>query len=141
RLRVRRAARGARARADSLVEAMVLAGGKAERLGDAAQGKPKALVHVAGRPLAAYQIGLLQRAGVDRVIVSCAAGKGELFERELGGAGVEVVPVEEAEPLGRGGGLRFAAAHRRETGDVYALNGDELLDIDFRALLDAHRAS
>jgi len=124
-----------------VVEAILLAGGKAERLGEAAQGKPKALVHVAGRPLAAYQIGLLGRAGVERVIVSCAAGKGELFERELAGAQAEIVPVEEPEPLGRGGGLRFAAAARREHGDVYALNGDELLDVDFGALLDAQRAS
>jgi NDP-sugar pyrophosphorylase family protein len=123
------------------VEAILLAGGKAERLGEAAQGKPKALVHVAGRPLAAYQAGLLHRAGVERVIVSCAAGKGELFERELAAVAVEIVPVEEPEPLGRGGGLRFAAQARRESGDVYALNGDELLDVDFRALLDSHRAS
>jgi NDP-sugar pyrophosphorylase family protein len=123
------------------VEAILLAGGKAERLGEAAQGKPKALVHVAGRPLAAYQAALLRRAGVERVIVSCAAGRGELFERELGDIGVEVVPVEEPEPLGRGGGLRFAARARRESGDVYALNGDELLDVDFAALLTAHRAS
>jgi len=123
------------------VEAILLAGGRAERLGEAAQGKPKALVHIAGRPLAAYQAALLQRAGIDRVIVSCAAGKGELFERELAGAAVEIVPVEETEPLGRGGGLRFAAQARRESGDVYALNGDELLDIDFPALLEAHRAS
>jgi NDP-sugar pyrophosphorylase family protein len=123
------------------VEAILLAGGKAERLGEAAQGKPKALVHVAGRPLAAYQAALLRRAGVERVIVSCAAGRGELFERELGDIGVEVVPVEEPEPLGRGGGLRFAARARRESGDVYALNGDELLDVDFAALLNAHRAS
>jgi NDP-sugar pyrophosphorylase family protein len=123
------------------VEAILLAGGKAERLGDAAQGKPKALVHVAGRPLAAYQVALLHRAGVERVIVSCAAGKAELFERELNGAGPEIAPIEESEPLGRGGGLRFAARARAENGDVYALNGDELLDVDFRALLDAHSAS
>ena len=37
------------------MEAIVLAGGKAERLGDAAQGKPKPLVQVAGRPLLAYR--------------------------------------------------------------------------------------
>ena len=47
--------------------------------------------------------------------------------------------VEEPEPLGRGGGLRYAAAARREEGDVYALNGDELLALDFGALLARHR--
>ena len=121
------------------MEAIVLAGGRAERLGDAAAGRPKSLVDVAGRPLLAYQVALLSRAGVERVIVSCAAGKGPEFEEELDGLGVEIVTVEEPEPLGRGGGLRFAATARETTGDVYALNGDELVDLDLRALADRHR--
>jgi NDP-sugar pyrophosphorylase family protein len=121
------------------LEAIILAGGKAERLGDAAEGKPKALVPVAGRPLAAYQIALLARSGVDRVIVSCAAGCGQQFAVELEGLGSEIVTVEEPEPLGRGGGLRYAAAARNETGDCFALNGDELVDLDPGALLARHR--
>jgi NDP-sugar pyrophosphorylase family protein len=120
------------------VEAIILAGGKAERLGAAAGGKPKALVPAAGRPLAAYQVAALADAGVERILVSCAAGQGELFRAELGGLGPEIVAVEEAEPLGRGGGLRRAAAARAEEGDVYALNGDELLDLEFPALLARH---
>jgi NDP-sugar pyrophosphorylase family protein len=121
------------------LEAIILAGGKAERLGDAAGGKPKALVEVAGKPLAAYQVGRLVRAGVDRVIFACAAGQGELFQRALAGLGAEIVTVEEPERLGRGGAIKFAAHQRREDGDVYALNGDELVDVDFTALLAKHR--
>src|SRR5581483_11178133 len=94
---------------------------------------------VAGRPLAAYQVGRLARAGVERVIFSCAAGQGELFEGELAGLGAEIAVAEEPERLGRGGGIKFAAKARRESGDVFALNGDELLDVDFAALLDRHR--
>jgi NDP-sugar pyrophosphorylase family protein len=123
------------------VEAIILAGGKAERLGTAAEGRPKALVRVAGRPLGAYQVVQLGRAGVDRVLVSCAAGQEGLFETELAGLGPEIAAVPEPEPLGRGGGLRHAAAARRESGDVYALNGDELLDVDLAALLGRHRAT
>ena len=123
------------------MEAIILAGGKAERLGAAAGGKPKALVAVAGRPLAAYQVEAFARAGVERVLVSCAEGQGELFVRELNGLGVEIVPVEEPEPLGRGGGLRLAAQERREDGDVFAVNGDELLDLDFSELLARHAAA
>ncbi len=122
-------------------EAIVLAGGKAERLGEAAGGRPKSLVHVGERPLLAYQVLLLARAGVERVIVSCSAGKGSLFRDDLSGLGVEIVAVEEPEPLGRGGGLRFAAAAREESGDVYALNGDELVDLDLRALAEQHRST
>jgi NDP-sugar pyrophosphorylase family protein len=121
------------------LEAIILAGGKAERLGDAAGGRPKSLVEVVGRPLVAYQVARLAHAGVDRVIFACAAGQGPLFEQELAGLGVEIVSVEEPERLGRGGGIKFAARERREGGDVFALNGDELVDVDFTALLARHR--
>jgi NDP-sugar pyrophosphorylase family protein len=121
------------------MEAIILAGGRAERLGDAAGGSPKSLVDVAGKPLAAYQVGRLAGAGVERVIVSCAAGDEELFERELAGLGVEIVTAGEPQRLGRGGGIRFAAQSRREGGDVFAVNGDELVDVDFGALLATHR--
>ena len=120
------------------MEAIILAGGKAERLGDAAGGAPKPLVPVGGRPLAGWQIRLLRRAGVDRVIVSCAAGTGEQFASALADEGVELAIAEEPERLGRGGGIRFAAHERREHGPVLALNGDELLDVDFGALLVRH---
>jgi len=117
------------------MEAIILAGGKAERLGDAAAGRPKPLIEVAGRPLVAYQVEQLAAAGVDRVLISCAAGQEQLFEAALGGIGPEIVAVGEPEPLGRGGGIRQAATARREPGDVFALNGDELVDVDLRSLL------
>jgi NDP-sugar pyrophosphorylase family protein len=123
------------------MEALLLAGGKAERLGDAAHGRPKPLVPVAGVPLAEYTVARLAGAGVRRVIVACRAGDEETFAEALGGLGPEIEAVGEPEPLGRGGGLRLAASRRRETGPVLALNGDELLDVDFAALLAEHERS
>ncbi|HZR95581.1 MAG TPA: NDP-sugar synthase [Gaiellaceae bacterium] len=120
------------------MEALLLAGGKAERLGEAAQGLPKPLVPVAGFPLAEYGVARLVEAGVERVIVACRAGQEEAFVNALGGLGAEIDAVGEPEPLGRGGGLRLAASRRRGNGTCLALNGDELLDVDFRALLDEH---
>ena len=123
------------------MEALLLAGGKAERLGEAAQGLPKPLVPVAGFPLAEYSVSRLVAAGVTRVIVACRAGHEPAFVNALAGLGAEIEGVGEPEPLGRGGGLRLAAAHRRERGTVLALNGDELLDIDFGRLLAQHESS
>jgi NDP-sugar pyrophosphorylase family protein len=123
------------------VEAIILAGGKAERLGDAAQGRPKALVEIGGRPLAAYQVEQLAAVGVESVLISCAAGQEAVFDSALGGIGPEIVAVGEPEPMGRGGGIRYAAQRREETGDLFALNGDELVDVDLRVLLDLQRAS
>lgn len=121
------------------MEAIILAGGKAERLGEAARGRPKALVEVGGRPLIAYQIGQLARAGVERVIVACEASQARVFERELAGLVPEIVTAPEQERLGRGGGIRHAARLRSEHGPVYTLNGDELADVDLVALLARHR--
>jgi NDP-sugar pyrophosphorylase family protein len=123
------------------VEALLLAGGKAERLGEAAQGLPKPLVPVADRPLAAYGVARLVDSGVTRVIVACRAGDEDAFLSALSGLGAEIEAVGEDEPLGRGGGLRLAATRRRDEGPVLALNGDELLDVDFRALVAEHEAS
>jgi len=123
------------------MEAIVLAGGKAERMGDATDGRPKSLVIVGGKPLLAWQIGRLRGAGVTRVIVSCAAGQEEDFERDLRGIGVELVCAGEPERLGRGGAIRFAASFRGEDGDVLAMNGDELVAVDFAGLLARHRAT
>jgi len=123
------------------MEAIILAGGKAERMGDATAGRPKSLVDVAGRPLLAYQVARLASAGVRRVIVSCAADQGGEFTSGLEGLGVEIVCAEEPERLGRGGGIKFAAAKREESGDLFAMNGDELVDVDFEGLLASHRES
>jgi NDP-sugar pyrophosphorylase family protein len=120
------------------MEAILLVGGEGKRLGAAARGLPKALVPIGGRPLAAYQVEQLAGAGVTRVIVSCVRGQEQLFEQELSGIGPEIVTAPEPERLGRGGGLRFAARLRDEDGPLYAMNGDELLDLDLRALLGRH---
>ena len=123
------------------MEALVLAGGKAERLGEAAQGLPKPLVLVAGFPLAEYAVARLVDGGVTRVIVACRAGDEDAFVNALTGLGAEIEAVGEKEPLGRGGGLRLAASRRQEDGPVIALNGDELLDVDFLALVAEHEES
>ncbi len=123
------------------MEALLLAGGKAERLGEAAQGLPKPLVPVAGYPLAGYTAARLVEAGVTRLIVACRAGHEDAFVDALSGLGADVEAVGEEEPLGRGGGLRLAATRRQEGGPVLALNGDELLDVDFGALLAEHERS
>src|SRR5262249_51191514 len=130
-----RAAGRTRPGAQPLMEALLLAGGKAERLGEAAQGLPEPLLPVPGLPPAEYSVGRLIAAGVTRVIVACRAGQEEAFVNALTGLGAEIEAVGEEEPLGRGGGLRLAASRRQENGTVLALNGDELLDVDFPGLI------
>ena len=63
-----------------------------------------------------------------------------LQERARGGSGARSRRRGRA-ALGRGGGLRFAASRRRKSGPVLALNGDELLDLDYTALVAQHLES
>lgn len=123
------------------MEAILVAGGAGSRLGEAAKGKPKPLAEVNGRPLASYMVERLARSGVKRVVVSCAPGTGEHFRRDLAGYGAEIVIAEEPEKLGRGGGVRFAASQLREDGPFFVVYGDELLDVEFDALLERHEES
>jgi NDP-sugar pyrophosphorylase family protein len=123
------------------VEAIILAGGKAERLGDAAGGGPKALVPIAGRPLISYQLDLLRRVAVERVIVSCATGQAEAFRSALASEDLAVEIAAESEPLGRGGGILFASGFRSAPGPILALNGDELFDVDLKAMVSKHETS
>ena len=93
------------------MEALILAGGKAERLGEAAQGKPEAARALRREAARATRSHRSRAAGVTRAIVACAAGQEAHSTTALGGLGVDIVAVGEPEPLGRGGGLRFAAGH------------------------------
>src|ERR1700746_3177925 len=89
------------------MEALLLAGGKAERMGEAAQGLPKPLVPVAGYPLAEYTVGRLVAAGVTRVVVAWRAGQEDVFVNALAGrsappaAGVSSSPPRAGRRPGR----------------------------------------
>ena len=125
------------------MEAIILAGGKAERLGDAAGGRPKSLVEV-GRQAARRLPGRAgsRQAGVTRVIISCAARPGRgCSSGSWPGSGPRSWPPRSPSGSAVAAGSSSQRSVRRETGDVYALNGDELVAVDFGALLARHRAA
>lgn len=114
-------------------EAVILAGGRATRLRPYTDTRPKAMVEIAGRPIIDYQLEWLALYGVEHVVVSCGhmadVLRSHLDQRSLDqrrSQPATTVVVEE-EPLGRGGGLRFAAGGLRDANRAfYALNGDVL---------------
>jgi D,D-heptose 1,7-bisphosphate phosphatase len=110
-------------------EALVLAGGLATRLGEAAADVPKCLQPVAGRPFIDHLLWDLRRQGVRRVVL-CTGRLHEAVEAHVGDGtafGVEAVYSLESEPLGTAGAL--ALGSRSIEGEyVIAVNGDSLLD-------------
>jgi NDP-sugar pyrophosphorylase family protein len=121
------------------VRAMVLAAGLGTRLRPLTETHPKPLVPIANRPLLEYTFALLARAGVREAIVN-THHLPDVFEaglRDLDASGLELHLSRERRILGTAGGLKKAESFLR-SGTFLLLNGDFLVDIDLRQVLDFH---
>ena len=118
------------------VPVVILAGGRATRLGALAADLPKALIPVAGRPFVDHQLALLKRNGV-RQIVFCVGHLGTQIEAHLGDGhnlGLEISYAYDGDRLlGTGGALRRALPRLGSL--CLVLYGDSYLDIDYGAVL------
>jgi mannose-1-phosphate guanylyltransferase len=123
------------------MQALILAGGEGTRLRPLTSTIPKPVVPLANRPHLAFMIDWLRRHGVDEVILSCGF-MADGVRRVLGEGqdlGVRIRYVEEPEPLGTGGALRYAGDLLQER--FLMLNGDVLSDLDLTAQLARHEAT
>jgi mannose-1-phosphate guanylyltransferase len=120
------------------VQALILAGGEGTRLRPLTTTIPKPVVPLAGQPFISFMIEWLRGHGVDDVILACgfmADGvRGVLGDGSS--LGVRLRYVEEPEPLGTGGALKYAEELLDER--FFMLNGDVLTDIDLSAELAQH---
>ncbi|HET8606083.1 MAG TPA: NDP-sugar synthase [Gaiellaceae bacterium] len=117
--------------------AVILVGGQGTRLRPLTDRTRKDMLPLVDRPLLAYTFEHLQRHGVERAVLSCGYLPTQLedfFGDEWSGFRLEY--RVEAEPLGTGGAVRFAAEGIGES--FYAVNGDSLREADLGALADFH---
>jgi mannose-1-phosphate guanylyltransferase len=120
------------------VQALILVGGEGTRLRPLTSTVPKPVVTLVDRPFMAYMLEWLRGHGVDDVILSCgfmANGVREVLG-DGSAMGVRVRYVEEPEPLGTGGALKYAEDLLDER--FFMLNGDVLSDMDLTAQLRQH---
>lgn len=103
--------------------------------------RPKAMVEVAGRPIIEHQIRWLAANGIDEIVLSCGY-KAEVIESHLGvGAelGVHIAYAMEDEPLGRGGGLKFAGRMLPyKTERWLGVNGDVITQFPIYEMVQRH---
>lgn len=109
-------------------QAVILAGGQGSRLRPYTDDRPKPMVEIpgTGTPIIGHQLSWLAREGVTDVVISCGH-LASVLERWLEDTELPLRTrtVVEEEPLGRGGGLKFAAAALpRPDQPWYATNGD-----------------
>jgi MurNAc alpha-1-phosphate uridylyltransferase len=118
------------------MKAMVLAAGRGERMRPLTDARPKPLLEVGGRPLIAWHLAALARAGIAEVIINLS-WRGEQLRAALGdGAafGVRIRYSEEgAVALETGGGI-FQALPLLGPGPFLVVNGDVWTDLDFGQL-------
>lgn len=122
------------------LRAMVLTAGFGTRLRPLTNLIPKPLVPIANRPLLEYTFALLAGAGVREVIVNTHHLK-DIFEeglRNLDATGLALHTSRERQILGTAGGLKKAESFL-DNGTFLLLNGDFLVDIDLRQVLDFHQ--
>jgi NDP-mannose synthase len=124
--------------------ALVMAGGKGERMLASGVPTPKPLVPVAGTPLLEHNVRLLLHWGLPTIAVSVSSADGPVAEfcrsrldRVVESAGGELELLVEAAPMGNVGSAGLLAD--RGT-DVLVVFADNLTTLDLRRLLTHHRA-
>lgn len=121
-------------------QAVILAGGQGTRLRPYTDSVPKVMIEIAGRCIIDHQIEWLAEVGVTDVVVS-AGHLSDVLNDHLTSARqpVRVRLVVEEQPLGRGGGLKYAGAHLPAPEQIwYALNGDIWTRFDLREMAAHH---
>jgi mannose-1-phosphate guanylyltransferase len=118
------------------MQALILVGGEGTRLRPLTNTVPKSVIPLAGRPFLSYMIEWLGRHGVEEVVLACGF-KADKVREVLGeGGSPRLRYVEEPEPRGTAGAIKFAA--EQLSGRFLALNGDVLTDLDLGALMSFH---
>ena len=122
--------------------ALILAGGKGERLRPLTDNLPKPMVPLYGKPILAHQVDWLKGAGVTDVVF-LAGYRWEAIRDYFGDGrrfGIRAHYSVEKTQLGRGGAIRkgFRLVPEAER-TVVVLNGDVVTAERLETLLDRHR--
>jgi len=120
------------------MQAVILVGGEGTRLRPLTSTVPKPLVPLVDRPFIAFMLEWLKGHGVEDVIMSCGflATSVRNVLGDGSSMGVRLRYVEEPDPRGTAGALKFAEKLLDER--FLMLNGDVLTDIDLTGQIAQH---
>ena len=119
------------------MQAIILCGGLATRLGETAKTLPKILLEIAGKTVLEWQIQLLTRCRCHRKVVLASGHLHDVLYERVGDAyaGMCIRYAKEEKRLGTGGAVRNAM-QQIDTSPFFVLNGDILLvDFSLQAML------
>jgi mannose-1-phosphate guanylyltransferase len=123
------------------MQAVILVGGEGTRLRPLTSTVPKPVVPLVDRPFISFMLEWLKAHGVDDVIMSCGflATSVRNVLGDGSGLGIRLRFVEEPDPRGTAGALKYAESLLDER--FLMLNGDVLTDIDLSAQIAQHEAT
>lgn len=122
------------------MQAIVLAGGFGTRLHTVISDVPKPMAPIGDRPFLALLLEYLEKAGFEDVVLSVGYLYDKIidyFGSQFGALNIRYA-VEEY-PLGTGGGI-CRALQLIGFGEVFVLNGDSFLSLDYLGMVAFHRA-
>ncbi len=124
---------------ERLRTAIVLAGGPGIRLKPVTDRIPKAMVEVSGKPLLEWVLEWLAEYQVNHVVIGVAYMKENIIEYFGDGArfGLKVQYSNHTVEGGTGEGFRMATRFAEED-NFFAMNGDQITDLDLRDLQIFH---
>ena len=126
------------ARCDSW--AVIMVGGKGERLGELTSAIPKPMLPIGDRPILEWIVQLLVSHGIRRIFMSVGY-LGTMIEDHFGDGSRMQCRIEylhEKEPLGTGGALSLLP--ESPTSPLLVMNGDLLTAVNLTRFLAFHRA-
>ena len=106
------------------MEAIILCGGLGKRLRPLTRDLPKPMVPVNGRPLLQYQLDILNKYKIEKMILAC----GYKWEKIRQHYGNKFIYSVEEEPLGTAGAVKRALEHVSGS-EFIVLNADDITDI------------
>lgn len=119
------------------VDAVMMAGGRGERLRPLTLTTPKPLLEVGDRPIIDYNVALMARYGISRITVTTNYLASQIerhFSRPV--CGIDVKCVREPRRLGTAGSLRLVAGFAHDT--ILLMNSDLLTTIDLGEMYRTH---
>lgn len=119
--------------------AVIMAGGLGTRIASVYADIPKPLIPVAGKPVLQYNIEALSRQGYKRIVLVLCHLADKIFDYFGDGHNydVEIKYFIEKSPLGTAGALTYL--EEMVSDDFFLLNGDAIMNIDFRRFEEYHR--
>ncbi len=120
------------------MEAIILAGGLGTRLAHIVNDAPKSMALVCEKPFLKYVLDNLKKYHFKHIVLAVGHMREQIMDY-VGNEyrGMEITYSIEESLLGTGGGIRQALSFCNDS-EVYVLNGDSFLEVDFKAMRDFH---